>query len=853
MKLRFAFGTVTYGRRIPDLAAMLDDIADAGYEGVEICQAPDMIAGIRTHAALEKMAADRGLQVLGYVGGTLESRMQFCGAGFSGYLVIDDWDDDACKRAMEAGYRLALHPHVLHEIARVEDAIPYLKAHDRLLLLPDTGHMGINGEDMLGMANNPLCLTRLAALHLKDWEPQFGRHSHRYARGFVDLGKGDLKDKISSLLQHLAANSGREELWTVAEVDSSRVSERASAIACADWLRRESHAIGSAKPARSLPWPLLPESSPTPCPWEPSAEVQFCHEVLAAAGRDAASFYQEITSAFHRLLPCVVTEVRVYTPQLHSLELAGWHGPNDWEPDPHIPVGHGANNLSHRAVLEQRCIRFPLPHDKFQRPERIAKHGLQQMIAVPVVNSWNAHHVRFLINLFPQSPQPESIEVNLERIAHVIARAADLMLDERCLLAAGEMQHERVQYKSSTQFFEYLRDRIRHTLNCEGVAIFTVVHNRERLELAATTKTKWRDDIKPNEQHYKKGEGHTGDVWKRNRLFYKRYDEQDIPTRARSWEVVDSSDRDDCLMAPISRRGGSRPVLGVVRCRNRMRGDHVAPLMFTDDDAAALDALLQTALPQLELLLDQEQRLRSLRRLLHEFHVPNNAVRHCVQRMQRDLTKDGKEPAKFFSQDFLGDIWSYTNLVGAHLQNAALYGGGFQEIKPRFKETILYSEVIAPAVNHVGSLLKAESLSPGAIRYGSFVGFPPLWVDPTQFQQVFFNLLSNAIKYGGGPGRFRVEITAGVQTGKAFHIWFSDHGPGIREEDHERIFDSGWRSENAVDQNIAGHGLGLGIVRDIIKAHDGTIRLVKCQNPTRFQISLPFSLASGRPSVQHPP
>lgn len=854
MKIRFAFGTVTYGRRIPKLEWMLDDIADAGYEGVEICQAPGMIVGVQTHTQVEKLAAERGLKVLGYVGGTLARRMDFCQSGFDGYLVIDDWDEKACEAAMAKGFRLALHPHVLHEIAKVEDAVKYLKQYDRLLLLPDTGHMGINGEDMLRMAGDPLCLSRLAALHLKDWEPRFGRYSHRYARGFVDLGQGELKDDIGALLRHLASAPRRDELWTVVEVDSSRDSERASAFTCANWLRGQSLGMKPAKSEMTIPKPTLEKVVLPKCPWEPEAEIQFCQEVLNAAGRDATDFYQEIAEACDRLLPCIITEVRVYTPQLHGLELAGWQGPASWEPTNFIPVNpgeHEKKNVCHRAVLEQRSLLWNLPHDDFQRPERIAEHGLKQMLAIPVVNSWNAHHVRFLINLFPRQKLEKKQDPHFERIAHVIARAADLMLDERCLLAAGEMQYEKVEYRSSTQFFENLRNRIQHTLNCQGVAIFRVVRNRDRLELAASTGTKWRDDVKPSERFYKKEDkSHTGDVWRRNSIFYKRYEPGDIPNRAKSWEVVDSPEEDECLMAPISRRGGRKLVLGIVRCRNRKRGTGVSPKMFTDDDAAALDALLQAALPQLELLLDQEFRLQSLRRLLHEFNVPNNAVRHCVQRIERDLKKEGKNPRACFSQDFIGDIWSYTDLIGRQLQNAALYGGAIQEIKPSFKPTDLYAEVIAPAVNHVSGLLKLEQLPLFAIRYASLVGFPPLWIDRNQFQQVFFNLLSNAIKYGGGPGKFRVEITGGIEAGKQYFIWFSDYGPGIREEDRERIFESGWRSADALENHITGHGLGLSIVHDIVTAHGGTTHLVNCRNPTRFAIALPFTLALGPPVRQ---
>ncbi|MEZ5387008.1 MAG: ATP-binding protein [Prosthecobacter sp.] len=850
MNLRFAFGTVTYGRRISSLERVLDDIADAGYEGVEICQAPGLISGVESHANVQRLAEERDLKVLGYVGGTLARRKLFCGDSFDGYLVIDDWDPSTCELALSEGFKLALHPHVLHAIARVDDAKKFLAEFPKLLLLPDTGHMGINGENMMQLADNPLYLSRLAAVHLKDWQPQFGRHSHRYARGFVDLGSGDLEGEIVELLRKLAAPRHGEELWTVAEVDSSRSSERASAFACAQWLREAGFSMKDARPGGVIS--SIPAIAPAPrkCSWTPEQEIQFCHEVLNAASRDTTGFYQEIAEAFGRLLPCKVTEVRVYTPQLQGLELASWTGPNDWEPSPFIPVNPDEKtglNLSHRAVQEQRCLSWDLPHPEFQRQELVLKHDLKQMFAIPVVNSWNAHHVRFLINLFPQNKLGKEQDPHFERIAEVVSRAADLMLDERCLLASGEMQYEKIAYQSSVQFFENLKDRVQEVLDCEGVAIFQLVRSRNRLELAATTGTEWRGDLKPSERHYANGDGsHTGNVWRDNRIFYNRYEPNDIPDRAKSWETVRTEHIDDCLMAPIARRGSGKPVLGVVRCRNRKSGMGRGPKMFTDDDAAALDALLQAALPQLELLLDQEFRQQSLRRLLHEFNVPNNAVRHCVQRIERDLKKQGRDPHACFSQDFLKDIWDYTELIGRQLQNADLYGVELREIRPNFEHTDLYTDVVAPAVNHVNGLLKLSNLDPHSIQY-RLLGFPKLWVDRIQLQQVFFNLLANAIKYSDGPENFRVEITGGIDASRHFIVWFSDYGPGIQEEDRDRIFEPGWRSADAKEKNIAGHGLGLSIVRDIITAHGATIRLVRAHKPTRFAIALPFALVTGAP------
>jgi signal transduction histidine kinase len=91
--------------------------------------------------------------------------------------------------------------------------------------------------------------------------------------------------------------------------------------------------------------------------------------------------------------------------------------------------------------------------------------------------------------------------------------------------------------------------------------------------------------------------------------------------------------------------------------------------------------------------------------------------------------------------------------------------------------------------------------------------------DRQRLDQVVTNLLSNAIKYGRGKP---VEIRLWRGSANA-HLSVRDQGIGIAPADQARIFD---RFERAVSQrNYGGIGLGLWIVRQIVEAHGGTIRV----------------------------
>ncbi|MGK4005827.1 AAA family ATPase [Sorangium sp. So ce1036] len=91
--------------------------------------------------------------------------------------------------------------------------------------------------------------------------------------------------------------------------------------------------------------------------------------------------------------------------------------------------------------------------------------------------------------------------------------------------------------------------------------------------------------------------------------------------------------------------------------------------------------------------------------------------------------------------------------------------------------------------------------------------------DPSRLEQVVINLLSNAMKYGAGG---LVQVSVRRRADRALLV-VRDQGIGIAEADQARIFE---RFERAVSvRNFGGLGLGLYIVRWIVAAHGGSVRV----------------------------
>lgn len=93
--------------------------------------------------------------------------------------------------------------------------------------------------------------------------------------------------------------------------------------------------------------------------------------------------------------------------------------------------------------------------------------------------------------------------------------------------------------------------------------------------------------------------------------------------------------------------------------------------------------------------------------------------------------------------------------------------------------------------------------------------------DAERLRQLFSNLLENSLKYTGAGGR--LEIIGTFDQGQ-FLIIFQDSSPGVPESEHARLFDRLYRVEGSRSRNTGGMGLGLTICRNIILAHEGTIR-----------------------------
>ena len=110
--------------------------------------------------------------------------------------------------------------------------------------------------------------------------------------------------------------------------------------------------------------------------------------------------------------------------------------------------------------------------------------------------------------------------------------------------------------------------------------------------------------------------------------------------------------------------------------------------------------------------------------------------------------------------------------------------------------------------------------------------------DPEALNQVLINLLSNATKYIRDEER-RVTVSLSAQTDQA-KIRVADTGIGMSPEHLAHIFDRYYRADAAQVRAVPGSGIGLTLVRHIMQAHGGEIRVDSVLNAgSTFTITLP--------------
>ena len=141
-------------------------------------------------------------------------------------------------------------------------------------------------------------------------------------------------------------------------------------------------------------------------------------------------------------------------------------------------------------------------------------------------------------------------------------------------------------------------------------------------------------------------------------------------------------------------------------------------------------------------------------------------------------------------------------------------------------------DIIGSAIENLKEPLSQHRI---VIRYADVL--PPVRIDAGIIRQVLTNLLSNAAAYS--PKETEIIISAQIDE-NTLVISVIDHGPGIAEEDTDKIFEKFYRGKNVP---TGGLGLGLSIAKRFVEAQGGDIGVYNQKGSGAcFEIRLPVEL-----------
>jgi signal transduction histidine kinase len=212
----------------------------------------------------------------------------------------------------------------------------------------------------------------------------------------------------------------------------------------------------------------------------------------------------------------------------------------------------------------------------------------------------------------------------------------------------------------------------------------------------------------------------------------------------------------------------------------------------------------------------------------HELRTPLTAVRGYIEALEDDTL--GAEERR----EFLGIVTRHTDrmerLVRDLLRLARIEAG--QEVLDVGRCDV--GEMFRSLEVELDPQIRARQLT---IDLNVAPDAAVVMCDGSQLHDALRNLFENAVNYS--PEKGRIELSSRVE-GEQIALSVADHGPGIPENDLERIFERFYRVDKSRTRDPGGTGLGLSIVKHLVELNGGHVAVANRQpHGALFTILLP--------------
>ncbi|WP_176943442.1 ATP-binding protein [Sphingomonas sp. YR710] len=204
----------------------------------------------------------------------------------------------------------------------------------------------------------------------------------------------------------------------------------------------------------------------------------------------------------------------------------------------------------------------------------------------------------------------------------------------------------------------------------------------------------------------------------------------------------------------------------------------------------------------------------------HDLRNPLTRLRFRIEEVD-DALRDG----------MIGEVAEMETMIGSvldFLRDAA---------DPGERQRIDLRSLVETAVDDAAFVGKDVELGE-AIR-------APVAVDALAIKRTLANLIDNAVKYGR---QARISLTI---DGDDAIVDIRDRGPGLSDDDMERIFQPFYRTDASRASGKAGIGLGLSVCRSIARAHGGDVSILRCADGLIARLRLPLITGATTKTAPH--
>jgi signal transduction histidine kinase len=256
-------------------------------------------------------------------------------------------------------------------------------------------------------------------------------------------------------------------------------------------------------------------------------------------------------------------------------------------------------------------------------------------------------------------------------------------------------------------------------------------------------------------------------------------------------------------------RGGSlEATVARVRRRNLAVGLGILALL------GATAALLATGAQRARRLARQQ--MEFVAGVTHELNTPLAAIRSAGQNLADGIVTDPAQVRRYGGL-IEKEGGRLTALVAQVLDFAGIESGDRAYAAEPLSAARLVDEVLR---DHRLALEQAGM----AVERDVAPDLPEIRGDAAALRRALANLVANAVKFAAA-GRWLAVRAAARPDGRAVVLRVEDRGPGIPRDERERVFEPFYRGPAAERNATPGSGLGLSLVRHVVRAHGGSVRV----------------------------